>query len=263
MSTNAAYETILFDVEDNIATLTINRPDKLNALNAQVFVDINHCLSNIDSSIRGLIVTGQGEKAFIAGADIKAMNAMTASEAQAFSKVGQDTTLMLENLPIPVIAAVNGYALGGGCEIAMGADFIYATNNAVFALPEVTLGLIPGFGGTHRLAKLIGRNAAKELIFTGRNVNIDEAKQRGLVLQSFEAKEMLLAAAKKTLIKASANSGVAIAQAKRVMEAGVDLTLQEGFAIEQAAFGGVFNTEDMVEGTTAFIEKRQANFPGR
>ena len=264
MTIQHEYDTILFDVDDNnIATLTINRPDKLNALNEQVFIDLRHCLENLDASLRGLILTGQGEKAFIAGADIKAMSSMNNQQAAAFSKVGQDMTFMFESLPIPVISAVNGYALGGGCEIAMSGDFIYATDNAVFGLPEVTLGLIPGFGGTHRLAKLVGRHVARELIYTGRMVKIDEAKQRGLVLRSFPSKAELLDAAKSTLLQAEQNSGVAIAKAKKVMNDGVDLTLEQGFSLEQAAFGDVFDTEDMKEGTRAFLEKRQANFPGR
>jgi len=254
------YDTILYEVEDNIATLTINRTDKLNALNEQVFVDLKHCLSNIDSSVRGLIITGQGDKAFIAGADIAAMNKLNSEEAVEFSKVGQDATLRLENLPIPVIAAVNGYALGGGCEIAMGADFIYATDNAMFALPEVTLGLIPGFGGTPRLASLIGRNAAKEIIFTGRSIKIDEAKKLGLVLKSFETKEQLLAAAKETLMKVSANSSISITETKRVMENCIGLSLQECFDLESSAFGRLFENSDAHEGTLAFLEKRKANF---
>jgi enoyl-CoA hydratase len=260
MSTN--YETIRFEIEGNIGLLTINRPDKLNALNELVLKELKEVLSNLDSSLRGLIMTGEGEKAFIAGADIKAMSGMTVEEAKAFGALGQEVTLLFENAKLPIIAAVNGFALGGGCEMAMSADFIYATENAVFGQPEVKLGLIPGFGGTQRLARLVGRNLAKEMTYTGRNMKIEEAVRSGLVLKSFSTKEEMLGAARKTLGFASMNSPHAIALSKQVMNAGNDLTVEEGLKLELEQFANIFSSDDMKEGTTAFMEKRAPDFKG-
>jgi enoyl-CoA hydratase len=263
MSTKQQYETILFDVKDNIATLTINRPQYLNALSEQVLNEIQKCLgaiNTVDSAIKGLILTGEGEKSFIAGADIKAMSTMTNEQAERFCRLGQDTTVLIEHLPIPVVAAVNGFAFGGGSEIAMSADFIYASENALFGLPEVKLGLIPGFGGTQRLARLVGRQAAKEMIFTGRHIKVDEAQSLGLVLQSFASKDELLAAAHKVLQATMTNSSVAISAAKEVINSGVDLTVEQGLAIELKAFDKIFNEKDMTEGVAAFLEKRAPDF---
>ena len=257
------FETITFDVQEYIATLTINRPKYLNALSEQVLQEIQSCLKTIDSSVHGLIITGEGEKSFIAGADIKAMSEMNSQQGKAFGLLGQETTLLIENLPIPVVAAVNGFAFGGGCEIAISADFIYATDNALFGLPEVKLGLIPGFGGTQRLARLIGRQAAKEIMFTARNVDVTEAKTLGLVLKSFESKQTMLDAARDTLAKTRKNSGVAIAMAKKAVNTGVDLTVEQGLAIELDAFEDIFDSEDSNEGVSAFLEKRAPNFPSR
>ena len=254
------FETIKIEQDDAIAVLTVNRPDQLNALNAQVFYDIRDALNGLDKSVRGLIITGEGEKAFIAGADIKAMQSMSAEEAKAFSALGQSISLQIENLPMPVIAAVNGFALGGGCEMALSADFIYASDNAVFGLPEVKLGLIPGFGGTQRLAKIVGRNLAKELVYTGRNMKIEEAKQCGLVLRSFDSKDALLAGAVKTLTQSLENSSNALATVKQVMNEGSDLTVEQGLTIENESFKTIFTSDDMQEGIAAFLEKRKANF---
>ncbi len=266
MSTEATqqpFKAITFDVLDHIGTLTINRPDYLNALSEQVLLEIQACLNAIDSSVHGLIITGEGEKSFIAGADIKAMSTMNREEGKAFGRLGQDTTSLIESLPIPVIAAVNGFAFGGGCEFAISADFIYATDNALFGLPEVKLGLIPGFGGTQRLARLIGRQAAKEIMFTARNVDVVEAKTLGLVLRSFESKQVMLEAANETLQKILKNSGVAIAVVKQVTNAGIDLTVEQGLGIELDGFQGVFESEDSREGIGAFLEKRAPKFPSR
>ena len=254
------FETIKIEQDDAIAVLTVNRPDQLNALNAQVFYDIRDALNGLDKSVRGLIITGEGEKAFIAGADIKAMQSMSAEEAKAFSALGQAISLQIENLPMPVIAAVNGFALGGGCEMALSADFIYASDNAVFGLPEVKLGLIPGFGGTQRLAKIVGRNLAKELVYTGRNMKIEEAKQCGLVLRSFDSKEALLAGAVNTLTQSLENSSNALATVKQVMNEGNDLSVEQGLTIENESFKTIFTSDDMQEGIAAFLEKRKANF---
>ncbi|WP_290732836.1 enoyl-CoA hydratase-related protein [Halobacteriovorax sp. JY17] len=266
---NTNYETILFEVENEIATITVNRPKALNALSHQVHSEINALLkefmeANKDFTIaKGMILTGAEEKAFIAGADIKEMTLMSADEAEAFARLGQDNTLLFELLNIPVIACVNGYALGGGCEMAMSCDFIFATKTAVFGQPEVKLGLIPGFGGTQRLSKLVGRNRAKEITYSGRNVAIEEAKEIGLVVSVFESKEEMIEAAKVYLSKAMRNSPHAIYEAKRVMNEGNDLTITDGLNVEAKAFGAIFNSADMREGTAAFVEKRKPVFIGK
>jgi enoyl-CoA hydratase len=213
--------------------------------------------------IKGVIVTGEGEKAFIAGADIAEMKPMTTGEANAFSELGQQVTVLFESLPFPTIAAVNGFALGGGFEMAMSCDFIYATNNAVFGQPEVKLGLIPGFGGTQRLAKIVGRAQAREMIYTGRNVDIIEAKEMGLVLRSFDTKYEMINEAMKTLKAISKNSPFAVSITKKVMNEGIDLTIAEGLQLEKRQFAAIFSSEDMREGTKAFIEKRVAKFQGK
>ncbi len=193
MTPNNTYETIVLTQIDHIGVLTINRPAKLNALNIQVHRELKDCLSKIThSSLKGLILIGEGEKAFIAGADIAEMKPMTTGEARAFSELGQQVTLLMEALPFPTIAAVNGFALGGGFEMAMSCDFIFATNNAVFGLPEVKLGLIPGFGGTQRLAKIVGERRAKEMMLSGRKVTAAEAKTLGIALELIEYEQVLL-----------------------------------------------------------------------
>ena len=255
------FETLNLEIAGNIGILTINRPAKLNALNIQVHQELKACLIELQkSSLKGLILTGEGEKAFIAGADIAEMKPMTNGEAKAFSELGQQVTLLLENMPFPTIAAVNGFALGGGFEMALACDFIFATSNAVFGLPEVKLGLIPGFGGTQRLARVVGERRAKEIMFSGRNVKIEEAKSLGIALEVFENKAMLMEETKKWLSIATANSSYAIARAKETLSSGFEQTLVEGLKIEAEAFGKIFQTEDMIEGTSAFIEKRKANF---
>lgn len=268
MSTlNKTYQFIKYEIEGNIGILSINRADKLNALNQEVLAELKEFLTELrtdkDFSIRGLILTGEGEKAFIAGADISAMSTMDEKEGYQFGALGQHVTLQLEGLRIPVIACVSGFALGGGCEMAMSCDFIYATNSAVFGQPEVKLGLIPGFGGTQRLARLVGRNRAKELIYTGRNIKSDEAFRLGLVLQLFESKQQMIEAAKATLKEAAKNSPYAISLAKKVMNAGNDLTVQESLTQELDQFSNIFTSEDMREGTTAFVAKRKPDFKGR
>jgi enoyl-CoA hydratase len=254
------FKNIRLDIENQIATLTVNRPDKLNALNENVLNEIKLCVTTLDKSVQGLILIGSGEKAFIAGADIQAMSDMRPEEGEAFSNFGQQVTLAIENVPIPVIAAVNGFALGGGCEFALAADFIYATKNAVFGLPEVKLGLLPGFGGTQRLAKIIGVNAAKEFIYTGRNFDVHEAQQLGLVSKVFDSRDELIQGAKETLLLAAKNSRLAISQAKKAVNEGVDLPIEKGLSIEKSAFKTLFESEDVKEGTTAFLEKRKPQF---
>jgi enoyl-CoA hydratase len=255
------FETIVLDVSSDIGILTINRPAKLNALNIQVHRELKTCLSELQSSsLKGLILTGEGEKAFIAGADIAEMKPMTNGEAEAFSELGQQVTLLLETLPFPTIAAVNGFALGGGFEMALACDFIYASQNAVFGLPEVKLGLIPGFGGTQRLARVVGERRAKELMFSGRNIKSEEAKNLGIALEVFNDKTQLMEETKKWFEQTTANSSFAIARAKETLRYGVDKPLIEGLNIEARAFGEIFQTEQMIEGTSAFMEKRKAIF---
>ncbi|MCF8059459.1 MAG: enoyl-CoA hydratase/isomerase family protein [Bacteriovoracaceae bacterium] len=267
MFITANYETITFEVKDYIGYLTINREKKLNALNSQVLSELKDLLSHLinedkGSSVKGVIMTGSGEKAFIAGADIAEMQDMTVEEARVFGALGQEVTLLFEMLPMPIIACVNGFALGGGCEMAMACDFIYATESAVFGQPEVKLGLIPGFGGTQRLSRIVGRHRAKEIIYTGRNVSSDEAQKIGLAIKVFASKEELIAGAEKTfsyILKVSPN---AVKLSKKAMNSGNDLTITEGLSHELDQFSAVFSSEDMKEGTTAFVEKRAPNFTG-
>ncbi len=267
MNTNKQYNTIKFEVNDKFGTITINRPTKLNALNVELLSELKELLTELKDdekfTLQGLIVTGEGEKAFIAGADIAEMSDMTPSDAYTFGQLGQNVTVLFETLQVPVIACVNGFALGGGCEMAMSCDFIYATENAVFGQPEVKLGLIPGFGGTQRLAKLVGRNNAKELIFSGRNVIASEALRMGLAVRTFASKADMLAEALKTLKTCAANSPYAVMIAKKVMNEGIDLTIAEGLQLEKRQFSGIFSSEDMREGTRAFVEKRAPSFKGK
>jgi enoyl-CoA hydratase len=267
MNTSKTYHTLNFSVQDKLGMITINRPAKLNALNGELLSELKEVLTDLKADekfdLLGLIVTGDGDKAFIAGADIAEMSDMTPSDAYTFGQLGQQVTILFETLQVPVIACVNGFALGGGCEMAMSCDFIYATENAVFGQPEVKLGLIPGFGGTQRLAKLVGRNNAKEIIFSGRNVKAEEALRMGLVVRLFSTKEEMLNEAKNTLKSISKNSPFAVSIAKKVMNEGIDLTIAEGLQLEKRQFSGIFSSEDMKEGTHAFMEKRAPSFKGK
>jgi len=261
------YKNLLAEKRDDYILLTLNRPDKLNALNEEVLNELKSFFSQLgqqaDFEIKGVVFTGAGEKSFIAGADIAAMSEMDTKAAEEFATLGQEVTLLMENLKVPVIAAVNGFALGGGCEMAMGCDFIFATENALFGQPEVKLGLLPGFGGTQRLSRIVGRNRAKELIYTGRNFNVNEAKDIGLVLNIYENKEALLEASFATLKAISKNSPLAVSACKRVMNEGNDLTVEEGLRCEVKFFSKIFSSEDKKEGTTAFVEKRKPVFKGK
>lgn len=255
-------DLILVEIDQHkIVTLTFNKPNSLNALSVEVLSVLKRHLESLkDQDIRGILMTGAGEKAFVAGADIKEMLDMSNQQALDFSSLGQDVTVLMESLNVPVIACVNGFALGGGLELALGADFIYCSKNAVFGLPEVKLGLIPGFGGTQRLGRVIGRNIARELIYTGRNVSADEAHRLGLVNEVFNSIEDLLAGGKKTLIKIQKNSIHAIGKAKVATLDGIDLKLKDGLKIERDTFSELFDSFDAKEGTLAFAEKRAANF---
>ena len=265
MFISSAFETIKFEVKNDLGYLIINREEKLNALNSTVLSELKELFEALhnkikEEKVRGLILTGSGDKAFIAGADISEMKDMNKEQARKFGELGQQVTLMMESLPIPIIACVNGYALGGGTEIAMACDFIFAQESAVFGQPEVKLGLIPGFGGTQRLAKLIGRGRAKEIIYTGRNVSAEEAKRIGLVIEVFKDKEEMLLGAKKTFSKIMKVGSNAVGNSKKVMNVANDLTIKEGLNAELSSFIDLFGSEEMREGTTAFLEKRPPNF---
>ena len=215
-----------------------------------------------DWSIRGVIFTGEGSRSFVAGADISVMRAMTPEQSAQYAAGAQELTSWIETLPVPVIAAVNGFALGGGCELAMACDFIYASENASFGQPEVGLGLIPGFGGCVRLQQYVGIAAARDLIFTGRRIDAFEAEKLGLVAHVFPDTGALHVGAEEAMRLIAKQSPVAVAMAKRAVRATQSLPTDEGLVIEREAFAACFGTGDMIEGTTAFIEKRKPNFPG-
>ncbi len=258
------YKNILLSFESGIGVLTINRPKSLNALNMETLKEIQIAVQEVKdhSEAKVLILTGTGEKAFVAGADITEMKEMNSLQAVQFSKLGHLTLRMIQDLDQPVIAAVNGFALGGGSEIALACDFIYASENARFGLPEVTLGVFPGFGGTQRLPRLIGKGKAKELIFTGRMISAPEALQLGIVNRVFP-QASLMEETKKVAAQIAANGAIGVRLAKRVMETGFNMNLEEACRLESYAFGVSFATEDQKEGMTAFVEKRKPNFKGR
>ncbi len=266
MSTTT-YETILVTQDGAIATITINRPDKLNALSPVVIRELTAAVVALrgvegPSAVRALVLTGAGDKAFVAGADIAAMQQMTAPEAYAFSAAGHRLGYELEMSPFPVIAAVNGFALGGGCELVLACDLAYAADHARFGQPEVNLGVIPGFGGTQRLTRRIGPARARELVFTGDLIGADEAKRVGLVNDVVPRAE-LLAKATEVAQKIAKKGPLAIAAAKRVMQRGADLELTAAHELEAQAFGVLFGSQDQKEGMSAFLAKRPATFGGR
>ena len=256
------YNTLLVETENGICTITINRPDKLNALNKEVFDDLDKAIDQVykDSSIRSAIITGAGNKAFVAGADISEFLALTPEQAPALAKRGQDVFDKIENSPKPIVAAVNGFALGGGCELALACHFIYASDNAKFGQPEVNLGLIPGYGGTQRLAQVAGRNRAMELIMTGKMLSAKEAQQHGIV-NEVTSPEELLTKVKETLSLIQTKAPVAVAKVIECINE-FDHT-QQGYDFEIKKFAECFKTEDMKEGASAFLEKRKANFKGK
>jgi enoyl-CoA hydratase len=258
------YKNILLSVERQIGILTINRPKALNALNIETLRDIQGGIQEVmeHSEVKILIVTGSGEKAFVAGADIAEMKGMNSIEALNFSKLGHLTLKMIQELDRPAIAAVNGFALGGGMEIALACDFIYASESARFGLPEVTLGIFPGFGGTQRLPRLIGKGKAKELILTGKMISAQEAYQMGIVNRVFP-QASLMEETQKVALQIAANGAVGVRLAKTVVDAGYNMELAEACSLESYAFSLGFTTEDQKEGMTAFIEKRKPNFKGK
>ncbi|MBX7148196.1 enoyl-CoA hydratase/isomerase family protein [bacterium] len=259
-----SFETLLVEINEGIATVQVNRPKALNAINRQVLIDLGNAFKQLegDSNVKGIILTGNGDKAFVAGADIVSMQNMTVLEATEFGKLGHDTMKTIENCGKPVVAAVNGFALGGGLELALSCDFIYASSTAKLGLPEVNLGIFPGFGGTQRLSRLIGKNRAKELVYTAKIISAEEGLNIGIV-NKVSAPETLLADVKATLSTILTKGLVAIRLAKKVMNEGTDLDLASGLAMEENTFPLTFSTDDKKEGVAAFIEKRKANFTGK
>jgi enoyl-CoA hydratase len=258
------FKNMLLSVENGVATLTINRPKVLNALNIETLKELQAAIQEVkdNASAKVLIITGAGEKAFVAGADIQEMKDMNSVQALAFSKLGHQTMKMIQDLDRPVIAAVNGFALGGGSEIALACDFIYAADNAKFGLPEVTLGVFPGFGGTQRLTRLIGKGKAKELIMTGKMIGGQEALQMGIVNRVFP-QASLMEEVKKTAAQIAGNGPIGVRLAKMVVNDGFDIGLEEACSMESVGFSLCFTTEDQKEGMKAFTEKRKPNYQGR
>ncbi|MBW2038899.1 MAG: enoyl-CoA hydratase/isomerase family protein [Deltaproteobacteria bacterium] len=257
------YKNLVLEVEEGIALLKINRPKVLNALNRETLLELQQALKEVQgrADVQVVILTGEGEKSFVAGADIAEMKDMTPVEARAFSRLGHAALGMIENLKRPIIAAVNGYALGGGMEIALACDFIYASEKAKLGVPEVTLGIFPGFGATQRLPRLIGKGRAKELIFTGEMVDAQKAYSLGIVNKVFPH-DTFLEEVKKTARKIAHNGPVAVSMAKESVNAGYDLGTEEGEAIEITTWANCFATYDQKEGMGAFLDKKKPQFRG-
>ena len=245
-----------YEVEGAVGIITINRPKALNALNEEVLNDLEAAFDAVDlNTVRCLILTGAGDKSFVAGADIGAMSKMTKAEGTAFGKKGNDIFLKIEKFPIPVIAAINGFALGGGCEISMSCDIRICSENAMFGQPEVGLGITPGFGGTQRLARLIGAGMAKQLIYTARNIKADEAYRIGLVNAVYPLEE-LMPAAKKMAATIAGNAPIAVRACKKAINEGLQVSIDEGVAIEEELFGSCFESYDQQEGMANFLRKK-------
>lgn len=261
------YKTILIEQKPHgVWVMTLNRPEALNALNSTVLNEMSEILRQIGEmpyeDARALVITGAGEKAFVAGADIKEINALDEEKALGFAERGQSIFHELSLLKIPVIAAVNGFALGGGCELALGCDFIYASENAKFGLPEVSLGLIPGFGGTVRMARAVGQRRACELTFTGGMITAQEAFSMGLVNKVLP-QAGLMDAVMKTVEAILSKAPLAVSAAKKSINQSWDMDVEEAQKNEANIFSELFNSEDVKEGTAAFIEKRKAQFKGQ
>ena len=261
-------EYILYEVNGAVGTITINREKALNALNSQVLDELNATLDAVDlNTVRCLILTGAGEKSFVAGADIGEMSTLTKAEGEAFGKKGNDVFRKLETFPIPVIAAVNGFALGGGCEISMSCDIRICSDNAVFGQPEVGLGITPGFGGTQRLARLVSPGMAKQMIYTARNIKAAEAYRIGLVNQvvsaevneagevTVSAKDALMAAASKMAAGIAQQAPIAVRNCKKAINEGLQVDMDQAIVIEEKLFGDCFETEDQKAGMGNFLEK--------
>lgn len=263
-------EFITYEQDGFVGTITINRPKALNALNSQVLDELNATLDAVDlDTTRALVLTGAGEKSFVAGADIGEMSTLTKAEGEAFGKKGNDVFRKLETFPIPVIAAVNGFALGGGCEISMSCDIRLCSDNAVFGQPEVGLGITPGFGGTQRLARLVGAGMAKQLIYTARNIKAADAYRIGLVNDVFTAtvdeegnvtataQENLLAGAKKMAASIAAQAPIAVRNCKKAINDGLQVDMDQAIVIEEKLFGDCFETEDQKAGMGNFLAPKE------
>lgn len=258
------YKNLLVEISDGIGIVKINRPKALNALNSETLVEIKDVAGKLadDKSVRVVIVTGEGDKAFIAGADILEMKDLTALEGMAFSQRGHDALGALENMRKPVIAAVNGYALGGGFEVALACDIIYASEKAKVGFPETTLGIFPGFGGTQRTAKLAGLARTKELIYTGKTIGAQEAYEMGLI-NKVVAHDQLMNVVMALAAQIRANGPFSIGLAKECISRSLYASMEEGLLLEAKDFGLCFATEDQKEGMTAFVEKRKPTFKGQ
>jgi len=255
------FENLLTEIEEGVAVITVNRPQSLNALNSKVLMELESCLNELeqDAAVKVVILTGAGDKAFVAGGDIKEMATINSHEAHRFALLGQGVILAIEKMAKPVIAAVNGYALGGGLELALGCDFIYASTTAKLGLPEVTLGVIPGFGGTQNLARLIGKSRANELIFSGRIISAEKACAWGIVNEVFSPED-LLAKTKEAGAVIAKVSSLGVAYAKDAIANGLNMTKEDGLRYEASLLGILYSTCDQKEGMAAFIEKRKAKF---
>ncbi len=257
----SSFENILLHTEDQIATLTINRPDKLNALNKDTLLEIKCAFQKIclDENVKALIITGSGEKAFVAGADINEIAALDESNARSFSENGQEIFSLIENSRKPVIAAINGYALGGGCELALSCHLRIASLNAQLGLPEASLGILPAFGGTQRLTRLIGKGLALEMMFTGNMISAERGKEIGLVNQIVNHPSELIPACNKIINKILRNAPLSIS---KIISASNAAYSKDGYLVETDCFADLIKTDDFTEGTKAFIEKRSPQFNG-
>lgn len=250
-------EYIVYEQKGSYAVITISREKALNALNSQVLDELDKTLDGVNlEEVRCLILTGAGSKSFVAGADIGEMSTLTKAEGEAFGKKGNDVFRKLETFPVSVIAAVNGFALGGGCEISMSCDIRICSDNAVFGQPEVGLGITPGFGGTQRLARLVGPGMAKQMIYTARNIKADEALRIGLV-NAVYAQEELMGAAEKMAAGIAKNAPIAVRNCKKAINDGLDADMDDALVIEEKLFGDCFESYDQTEGMAAFLEKRK------
>lgn len=258
------FENILFSIENSIASLSVKRPEKLNALNFETLSEMDKALDYIykNSEIKAALITGSGEKSFVAGADIKELSQLTVADAYKTAQHGQGLFSKIENCPKPVIALVNGYALGGGCELALACHFRYASPNASFGLPEVGLGLIPGYGGTQRLTRLVGKGVALEMIMSGDIIQSTRALEIGLVNKIIES-NALLEEGKKVLSRIISKGPIALKNCIEAVNRGLNGSLKEGLEIEAVLFSQLFSTSDMKEGITAFLEKRKPVFKGK
>ncbi len=245
------------DLQGAVAVLTIDRPKALNALNPEVLADLKAAFEGLDqNTVRCVVLTGAGDKSFVAGADIGSMSTMTRAEGEAFGKLGNDIFLMIEGFPLPVIAAVNGFALGGGCELAMSCDIRICSDNAMFGQPEVGLGITPGFGGTQRLPRLVGMGMAKQLLYTARNIDAAEALRIGLVNAVIPQAE-LLDAALKMAGQIAKNAPIAVRACKKAVNEGMQVSIDKAVEIEEKLFGGCFETHDQVEGMACFLSREK------